>query len=144
MRTECGIDSRDIKEFSKIAQELADLNERIQDYCPEASVFMLEDSLCLIVGKTDFREYHPMNDVKCVSSTYIKHADCGADNGLQYDESYDKYQFKGKTRIAKQTEKQQEEEALKCQYNGYCNCVHNPIPFEDFKAIYGNKWRKLK
>lgn len=135
--TPSGIEERDIREFSKIAKELSDLNDRIRSYCPSAHVFMEQDALHLMVGECN--RDGDYKDATSVSVTFIRSADCGADNGLSYDEAYDKYQFKGETRIAKQTKKAEAIEALNQKYKTYFAYAIKPMSFEDFSKYFGDE-----
>lgn len=144
--TECRIKVSDIKEFSRLAKELSDLNDKIREYCPDAHTYMYMDALMLVVGEPN-PEYcdRDMKDAIGVVHQMISGADCGADNGLQYDPSYDKYRYTGTTQVMKKMIKEQEEEILRIKYQGYCNgTLRQPISYEEFKKIFGKPATKRR
>ena len=60
-----GIKEKDIKDFEKYANKLADVLKRIREYKPEANAYLAEDTLNLMSDEThdEYGHKHPENSV---------------------------------------------------------------------------------
>lgn len=131
------IQKRHLKKFSRLTQELMNLLEEVQEYCPEAC-YRLNNSAGLQFGiEADYngdtcdcpyyieeRFYcEPINDIG--SETYC----------LLSDEEAEELSYVKTSRIKGQRKIQHSE--VKDFYNGYCNsCLGDPMPIEEFAKKY--------
>lgn len=63
-----GIKEKDIRDFEKYANKLADVLKRIREYKPEANAYLAEDTLNLMSDKThdEYGHKHPEYSVTSI------------------------------------------------------------------------------
>lgn len=129
-----GIKENHIKKFSRLVQELEELQDEIKQYCPNATFVSDTDNFALcVMGESEYTDYQYIEVIsEQLSSDNI------ADIGSAYEESEESMKdlhYSKKSQKRGKSCKLSDEE-IDAYYNGYCNTVTNPLPREEFIRWY--------